>query len=56
MSNSQEVEIYKNICEKLIDENPNYDETTKKELKIIIKSNDNGKIVLKRLMEYLAVK
>lgn len=55
MNYSKDVEFYKNICEKLIDDNPNYNETTKMQLKAIIKSDDCGEIVLKRLTAYFSV-
>lgn len=56
MKNTDEVEIYKNICEKLIEENPTYDEKTKNDLKLIIKSNDSAMVVLKQLSGYFAAK
>lgn len=56
MNYSKDVEFYKTICEKLIDDNPNYDETTKMQLKAIIKSNDCGEVVLKRLAAYFSGK
>lgn len=56
MKNTDEVEVYKNICEKLIEENPTYDEKTKNDLKLIIKSNDSAMVVLKRLSGYFATK
>ena len=56
MKNINEVEIYKNICEKLIEENPAYDEKTKNDLKLIIKSDDSAMVVLKRLSVYFAAK
>lgn len=56
MNYSKDVEFYKTICEKLIDDNPNYNETTKMQLKAIVKSNDCGEIVLKRLATYFSVK
>lgn len=55
MNCSKDVEVYKTICEKLIDDNPNYNETTKMQLKAIVKSNDCGEIVLKRLIAYFSV-
>lgn len=54
MSNSQEVEIYKNICEKLIDKN--YNETMRIEIKSIIRSSDCIEIVFERLMAYFVGK
>ena len=39
MKNTDEVEVYKNICEKLIEENPTYDEKTKNYLKLWLLSS-----------------
>lgn len=56
MQNTNEIEIYKNTCEKLIEENPAYDEKTKNDLKLIIKINDSAMVALKQLSGYFAAK